>query len=32
METITFNTQVRGGMIEVPEKYKNIETESTALI
>ncbi len=32
MESITFNSQIRGGMIKVPEQYRNLETENIEVI
>jgi hypothetical protein len=32
MRTVTFNTQVHDGVIEVPDKYKNLETRNIEVI
>ena len=28
MRTVTFNTQIQDGIIKIPDKYKNLETEN----
>ena len=32
MRTVTFNTQVHDGIIKIPERYKNLETQNIEVI
>jgi hypothetical protein len=32
MRTVTFNTQIHDGLIKIPDRYKNLETQNIEVI